>query len=182
MNYFDLIFAIILIYSAYKGFSKGLVIQVASLIALLLGIFGAIKFSDITADFLVQKFALETQYLPLISFAVTFIGIVICVHLIARIVDKLMKAIALGFINRIAGVVFGVIKTAFIISIILVIINNADKRLNFLPREKLDDSLLYKPLSNFAPYIFPYLNFDDIKDSIDDSIDESFDFTDSVET
>lgn len=181
MNYFDIIFAAILLYSAYKGFSKGIVIQAASLVALLLGIFGAIKFSDITSDFLVREFELTTQYLPLISFAITFVIIVLGVHLVARIVDKLMKAVALGFINRISGLIFGLIKTAFIISIVLVIVNNSDKKFNFLPEKKVEESLLYEPLSNFAPFLFPYLNFEDIKGTIEENIDEQFDFSDSSE-
>jgi len=180
MNYFDIIFAAILLYSAYKGFSKGIVIQAASLIALLLGIFGAIKFSDVTSGFLQDKFQFDTQYLPLISFALTFVAIVIGVHLIARIIDKLMKAVALGFLNRLSGLAFAVLKMAFIISIVLVIVNNADKKFNFMPKEKIQDSLLYKPLSNFAPFLFPYLKFNDIKDTFEDTI-EPFDFTEEDE-
>lgn len=171
MNYFDLIFACIFIYAAYKGFSKGIVIQAASLIALIVGIYGAIKFSDVTAAYLTEKLELQTQYLPLIAFAVTFIGIVIAIHLLAKIIDKLMKAVALGFVNRILGLTFSVIKIAFIISIVLVIINNANAKYNFLPKEKVENSLLYKPLSNFAPYLFPYLNFEQIKNSVKDRID-----------
>ncbi len=180
MNYFDIIFGAILLYSAYKGFSKGIVIQAASLVALLLGIYGAIKFSDVTSGFLQEKFQPETQYLPLISFALTFVAIVIGVHLIAKIIDKLVKAVALGFINRLSGMVFSIIKMAFIISIILVLVNNADKKFNFLPKEKVQNSILYQPLSNFAPYLFPYLNFDNIKNTFEDNI-EPFDFTDEDE-
>ena len=171
MNYFDIIFLIILLYAAYKGFSKGIVIQAASLIALLLGIYGAIKFSGITADYLTEYLEIKTQYLSLIAFAITFVGIVIIVHLIARIIDKFFRAIALGFVNRAFGAVFSVIKVAFIISIVLVIINNANKKYAFLPEEKTEGSLLYKPLSNFAPYLFPYLNFEEIKDNIKKKIE-----------
>ena len=171
MNYFDIIIAAILLYSAYKGFSKGIVIQAASLIALVLGIYGAIKFSDVTAEFLVSEFGLTTEYLSLISFAITFVGIVIIVHLIAKIISKFMRAVALGFIDRISGLVFGVLKMTFIISIILVILNNFNKKFSFLPEEKLEGSVLYKPLSNFAPYLFPYLNFEEIKDNIEEKFD-----------
>ncbi len=171
MNYFDIIIGAILLYAAYKGFSKGIVIQAASLIALIFGIYGAIKFSGLTAAFLVEEFELTTEYLSLISFAITFVGIVIIVHLIARIIDKLVKAVALGFVNRIAGLAFSVLKMAFIISVVLVIINNFNKKYDFLPQDKVEGSVLYKPLSNFAPYLFPYLNFDEIKDSLEDQFD-----------
>ena len=168
MNYIDLILAVFLVWAAYKGFKNGLIIEVASLAALILGIFGAIKFSGLTADFLVEQFDLTTQYLSLIAFAITFVCIVIVVHLLARFLDKLVKAIALGFINRLAGIVFGVVKVAFILSIVLVILNAINQKTSFLPQEKLEKSLLYGPVSNFAPAIFPYLDFEEIRENIED--------------
>ena len=55
MNGFDILIAIILVWTAYKGFSKGFVSQAAAFAALLLGIFGAIKFSDYTASLIIKK-------------------------------------------------------------------------------------------------------------------------------
>jgi len=166
MNYIDLILAIFLLWAAYKGFKNGLIIEVASLAALILGIFGAIKFSGLTADFLVEQFDMTTKYLSLIAFTITFVCIVIVVHLLARILDKLVKAIALGFINRTLGVLFGVLKIVFVLSIILVILNAIDRRAPFLPEEQIEKSILYKHISSFAPAIFPYLNFEKIKEDI----------------
>ena len=48
------------------------------------------------------------------------------------------------------------------------IINAIDRNLNFLSDEKTESSLLYKPLSNFAPTIFPYLNFEKIREDIEE--------------
>jgi hypothetical protein len=36
-----------------------------------------------------------------------------------------------------------------------------------LPEEKIEDSFLYQPLSDFAPMVFPYLHFDELKDRQD---------------
>ncbi len=163
LNYFDLVIAILLLWSAYKGFTKGFLIMAASLAALVLGVWGAIKFSDLTASFLIQNLDLQGKYIALIAFAITFIGIVIGVHLLARAMDKLVKAVALGIVNRIAGLAFAVLRTAFLVSIILVIINSIDQRAPFIPDEHKENSLLYKPLSRFSPSIFPYLNFGDIR-------------------
>jgi membrane protein required for colicin V production len=166
INYFDLVIAILLLWSAYKGFSKGFLIMAASLAALVFGVWGAIRFSDLTAGFLIQHLNLQGKYTALIAFAITFIGIVIGVHLIARALDKLVKAVALGIVNRIAGLAFAVLRTAFLVSIILVILNSIDQRAPFIPEDHKQNSLLYQPLSRFAPSIFPYLNFEDIKGRI----------------
>jgi membrane protein required for colicin V production len=166
MNYFDIIFLILFLWSAYRGIKKGFVVMAASLAALILGIWGAIRFSNFTFSFLSNHFELKTQYLSLIAFALTFVLIVILVHLVARLVEKLVEAVALGFLNRIAGLLFGIIKTAFILSVILVIINTIDEKLPIIPEEHKSNSLLYEPLSKLVPTIFPYLKFEKIKKNI----------------
>jgi len=168
MNTVDLVFGILLLWAAYRGFTKGFIVQLATLAALLLGILGAVLFSDFTSDLIIKKFDVTGQYLPILSFAVTFLVIVIAVHLFAKMLNRLIDAIALGVVNRLLGVLFSLLKTGFIVSIILVLINKADNRFNFIPNETKENSLLYKPLSNFAPMIFPYLNFDKIKEKIEE--------------
>jgi membrane protein required for colicin V production len=156
---FDLIFLILFIWAAYRGFSKGVILQAATLTALILGVFGAIRFSEFTSMLITDRTSMSGEYLPLISFALTFIVIVLAIHLIARIVEGLVKAIALGFVNRLAGAIFSLTKFAFIISIVLVVLNSMDANFSFLPTSKIEQSKLYKPLSKFAPKIFPYLQF-----------------------
>ncbi|NOZ46293.1 MAG: CvpA family protein [Chlorobi bacterium] len=170
MNVIDLIIVIPLAWSAYKGFSKGLIVSIASLLALLLGVYGAIKFSDITSGYLIQNFDFSSQYLPIISFAITFILIVVAVHLLARVLDKIVKAVALGFINRISGALFGIIKTAFILSVILTLINKFDEKTGVISPELKESSLLYIPLTGFAPLVFPYLDFEKINGYVPESV------------
>lgn len=160
MNIFDIVFLVIFIWAAYKGFSKGLIIQAASLAALLLGIIGAIKFSGYTAFVLTKKFNVTGEYLQLTAFAITFVIIVIAVHLVARLTEKFVKAVALDFVNRILGLLFSTIKIAFIVSIVLVIINTIDYKTPFLPKDSVNKSLLYKPLSSLAPMLFPFFRLE----------------------
>ncbi|NBC81940.1 MAG: CvpA family protein [Bacteroidetes bacterium] len=164
MNYIDLIFIIILAYSAYKGFSKGFVIYAASFVALILGILGAMRFSWFTVNLLTQYFELSARNVSIISFAVTFIAIVIGVHFLARVMDKIMKAVALGFLNRIFGLLFSLAKTGFIISVVLVIFNTVNEKTQIIKQETLDNSIFYKPIANFAPSLFPNLNFDNMNE------------------
>ncbi|MBN2214174.1 MAG: CvpA family protein [Bacteroidales bacterium] len=168
MSWIDIILIIILLWSAYKGFTKGFIITIASLAALILGIFGAIKLSGYTAEILYDKMEINPDNLNLIAFAITFILIVIATHIVARLTDKLVKAVALGFANRIAGVLFNLLKTALIISVILVILERIDEKIPFIPRSETNKSVLYKPLHSFAPFIFPYLRsgYDKIKNNL----------------
>jgi membrane protein required for colicin V production len=167
MNYFDIIFLIVFIWSAYRGITRGFVVMAASLAALIVGIWGAIRFSSFTYGVLSKNFELKIQYLSLVAFALTFILIVILIHLLAKLIERLLKAVALNFLNRLAGLLFGIIKTAFILSVILVVINTIDKKLPIIPEEHKKNSLLYEPLSKLAPAIFPYLKFEHIREKLE---------------
>ena len=73
MNYIDLVFGIILIIAAIQGFRKGFIVELASLAALVLGIWGAIKFSDWTAGFISRTTSFHSDHLSTIAFVITFI-------------------------------------------------------------------------------------------------------------
>ncbi len=169
----DLIIISLLAYGAYRGFTKGFLLQIATFAALFLGIFGAIRLSSYTSAFFIERFDLSGEYLPIISFAVTFIAIVILVHFAARLLEKLIEAVALGIVNRLFGVLFGMIKLAFIISIILVVLNTIHSYKPFLPVDKLSKSKLYKPFSSLAPAVFPYLRLNvpqEIKEHVPETL------------
>lgn len=167
MSVFDIVFVILFAWSGYKGFSKGLIKTLAGLVALVAGIWGAIKFSEFTSGILTKTFELNSEYLPVISFAVTFIAIIAGIHILALFLDKVMESVALGLFNKLLGLLFNILKIAFILSIVLMLINNLNYKYNFIPKEKTDESVLWKPISSIAPLVFPYLNFDKIKKSIE---------------
>jgi membrane protein required for colicin V production len=172
MNYFDFIIIIPLLWGAFKGFKKGLIIEVASLIALFLGVWGGVKFSSISAGFLSEMFSISEEIMPLISFAITFIVIVIAVFALAKLLQKFIKMASLGTINKIAGSAFGVLKFTLIISIILTLVNNINSEIRFIEPEMQNSSLLYEPVSSLAPAIIPGLNKISITGVVEDALKE----------
>ena len=157
MNWIDAVILIILILAAIRGFINGLVKEVASLAALVLGIWGAIKFSDFTAAKLYDYFDLTGKYVGIVAFIITFLIIVIVIHFIGMLVDKLMEAVSLGFANRLLGIVFGMLKSVLILSVLFTVLNAIDSHHHFLPREKTEQSALFNPISDIAPAIFPII-------------------------
>lgn len=122
MNYYDVGAAIILLWSAWKGFSSGFVVSVLSLLGLIAGIYLALYFSGFARDFLADNFDMDGMYLKTAAFALTFLGVVVGVHLVAKLLEKLLNAAALGPVNKLAGAAFGVLKGALIISVILMVL------------------------------------------------------------
>lgn len=167
MNVLDIILGAILVFAAIRGFQKGFFIELASIAALLLGIWGAVEFSGFTAYYLHSVFNWNSDHMGLIAFIVTFILVVVVVHLVARLADTLFKAVALGMLNRLAGVVVGVLKAAFIISVLLIVIEMVGKyTFNLIPAQKANNSILYKPLRNFAPSILPFFHFNQAREEL----------------
>lgn len=121
----------------------------------MLGIYGGIKFSESVSVYLQEYIEVSYRVLMLISFALTFLLIVIAIHFLAKVLEKFISLIALGFINKLFGAIFGLLKTAFILSVILIIINMADKTLRFIPLEEKSKSVLYEPVSRLVPVVIP---------------------------
>jgi membrane protein required for colicin V production len=97
------------------------------------------------------------KYVGILSFIITFMIIVVVIHFIGLLVDKLMEAIALGFVNRLLGILFGLVKSVLILSVVFTLLNAIDSHRKFLPKEKIERSMLYNPISDIAPAIFPII-------------------------
>ena len=165
MNWIDFIIIALLGFGLIQGFIDGLVIEVAELAALILGVWGAIHFSGWTAVKLSGWFDMQTTWLGIIAFAITFVVIVVAINLLGRLLDTLMKAVALGFMVRILGAIFGIIKTALILSVVFVFLNTLHQKRAFLPSDRIAKSYLYNPIADIVPSIFPIVEGGDLLDS-----------------
>lgn len=167
MNYIDIILVVLLILAAFGGFSKGFISELISLAALVLGIWGAFEFSDITSRFLVENFNVNWKHLHLASLLITFIVIIILVHIVGNVVSKMTETLIPGIINRLAGIILGVLKSALVLSVFLVFFDRIDKDVSIISEKTKSESKLYEPIRKFAPSIFPFINvWEESEDSI----------------
>lgn len=157
MNYIDIILCIPLVWGLYKGFTKGLIIEAASLLAFGLGVLGGIHFSDFSANKISEWFNWESPYLPIISFAITFLIIVIVVYFFAKLIQRMVEGMALGAINKIGGALFGSLKFALVMSVVIFILNAVEKSYPVVSFEAKNESLLYEPIGKIAPLLIPTL-------------------------
>ena len=155
MNIFDIIIAALLIFGAVRGVMKGLFIEVASLVALLGGVYGAIHFSYFIGDYLKESVSWSEEYISLAAFAGTFIVIIIIISLLGKMLTKLANFAALGVINKLLGGVFGVLKIGLILSIVFIFFGKMNNTIPFIKKETLEKSILYEPVKKIAPTIFP---------------------------
>lgn len=155
MNIFDIVIAALLVFAFVRGFMKGFFVEVASLIALVGGVWGAIHFSYFAGDMLKERVDWAENYIALTAFAITFIAIVVGVSFLGKMLTKMADFAALGMINKIFGGVFALLKSMVILSVVFVFFSRINTTIPFVGKETLENSILYAPVKDIVPTIFP---------------------------
>ncbi len=155
MNTFDIIIAALLLFGFVRGLMKGLFVEVASLVALIAGVYGAMHFSYFIADWLKDSVTWDEKYISLTAFAATFVVIIITISLLGKALTKIADFASLGILNKILGGVFGALKIGLILSVAFIFFGKMNDTIPFVKQENLQESILYKPVKKIAPMIFP---------------------------
>lgn len=151
----DIILAALLLFGFVRGLMKGLFVELASLVSLVAGVYGAIHFSYFVGDFLKDSVDWDEKYIAIVAFAVTFIIIVIVISLLGKLFTKIADFASLGILNKLLGGVFGALKIGLILSVLLIVFDKLNSTIPFVNEEATEDSILYKPVKSLAPMIFP---------------------------
>jgi len=167
MNILDIILGSLILLGLIRGLMKGLFVEIASLAALVVGIYGAIHFSDYAAAFLENKTSWDEKYINITAFAITFVVLVLAIAMAGKALTKIANFAALGILNKLLGGVFGALKIALILSVVLIVFNKANKTIPFVDDTDLEESVLYYPVKSIIPLLFPNLitEGDSAKDS-----------------
>lgn len=155
MDVIDIVLGALILFGLVRGFMKGFFVEVASLIALVAGVYGAIHFSNFAADFLQTKVDWNEKTINIAAFAITFVIIVLAIALAGKALTKLADFAALGIINKFLGGVFGALKVALILSVAINIFDKMNSTITFVDNENINDTVLYKPVKDLVPMIFP---------------------------
>lgn len=156
MNYIDLAIAFLLVFALVRGAYKGLIIEVSSLIAIGLGVYGAVQFTYVE-DYLIEEIKWNTPYTPITAKVITFVVVVVVVMFIGKMITKALKMASLGILNRILGAIFGVLKMAFILSFVCYYFLDFNKKINLLSEEQLQESVLLVMIGNLQEEAKPYV-------------------------
>lgn len=147
----DILFLGAMLLAVYKGLRNGLVIAVFALVAWVIGLFAALKFSGLAAAYLTDY--VSPRWLSIASFVAVFLVVVLLIRLGAALIGKVVEITMLGWANRLGGIFFYVLLYAFIFS---VVISFAEK-VRLLPEETIALSKVYpwiKPLAHVAQLSF----------------------------
>lgn len=159
MNYIDIILLLPLLYGAFVGFSKGLVIEIATLLGLILGVYVAIRYSVYTEDFLHDFLNISTEYLSYIALGITFLVVMMLVCLLGKMLTKLVDMVSLGLVNKFLGTILGAAKYFVVLCVVLLIVQDLDDKFHFISKETRENSLLFDPFLTFAQQMYNRIRF-----------------------
>jgi membrane protein required for colicin V production len=115
----DILFAVVLLLAVIKGFRKGLIIAIFSIIAFIIGLAAALKLSVAVATYFEHSLSITGKWVPFIAYAVVFMAVVWLVNLGAKLIEKSVEMVLLGWLNRLGGILFFVLLYTIIFSIFL---------------------------------------------------------------
>ena len=157
MNILDIIILICLVPAVIQGIRKGLISQVIGIISLIVGVWASAKFADIVGVWLAQYLTASEQILKVVSFALILIAVFIVLGLIGKLLEGIIKLIMLGWLNKLLGVIFAMIKCLLILGLVVLAFNSLNTNFALVKPEILAESVLYPIIKDMADIVFPYL-------------------------
>ena len=156
-SYLDLFFAIPLLWGIVRGLMSGFIRSLSVFVGLILGITLAQTYAADLSPIISEWFTLSARQCLSLAYVVIFIAVMLLVAIVARILDKFLHLILLGWLNKLLGALFGFFKWAIILSLFIMLIEYANSKFEFLTPEKKSESLLYEPIKNVVPTVMPYV-------------------------
>lgn len=133
-----------------RGYTRGLIVAAFSVLAILLGILCALKLSQSLATWMLAKGYTTSGWAPMLSYIILFVGVVLIVRLIAKMLQKAVEGMMLGVFNKLAGgLLYGLLGAVVYSSILWM-----GARMNMFSPELIAASKTYSWLSKLAPWFF----------------------------
>ncbi len=139
----DVVIILPLLFGLIRGLMRGLIAELNAVLAVLLGVIGARMWGLDFAGWMQNAFGWNSTICTILSYVIIFFAIAIIINLIGHALQKLMKAIKMGWINRLVGGICGTIKWAVIVLVIVFIIGQLDQLFNIMPNNLKQQSKLY---------------------------------------
>ena len=148
MSGIDIVLGLLILIGAYHGYKAGFLLELFSLIAIVLGVLAGFKFMGWAMIVLGEKVDINKNVLPYVAFAAVFVAVVIVVNLLGRLVKASVNKSFLGPVDEVGGALVGLVRTTFVFSIALWIVDSL--KLAFIS-EWTEDSWLYPMVAGVAP-------------------------------
>jgi membrane protein required for colicin V production len=142
VNWLDFVLAIVIAFSVWRSFARGLTREVIGLVSVVVGILLAAWLYG-TVGALVEPHVSSHSLANLCGFLIVFVGVMLLGSLVSWVLSKLLKITGLSFFDRLLGAAFGVVRGLLIAAALVMAM------LAFAPEAKADAVAN----SRLAPYV-----------------------------
>lgn len=157
MSILDIILAIILVASLIHGLVKGFTEQVIAIVAILAGTWAALKFTNVVCNFIQPLLGAPVNFLKVLVFILMLVLVILIFKLIGKLIQASIRFITLGWLDRLLGAVFGLLKAAIVLGILAVIFTSINNTFHLVSEETLAASPVFTHLRSASIAILPYL-------------------------
>jgi membrane protein required for colicin V production len=145
----DIVFFIILVLAVIKGYQRGLVVGLFSLVSVIIGLAAAVKLSAAVAGYIGETVKVSEEWLPVIAFAVVFIAVVILIRLGANAIENAIEVVMLGWLNKLAGILLYVTIYTLVFSVLLFYA----EQIKLIQPATIEESVTYSYVQPWGPKV-----------------------------
>ena len=132
--------------SLLQGLFKGFTEQVIAIVAIIAGTWAALKFTDLVCNFLQPYLGAPASFLKILVF-----------KLLGKLVKASINFVTLGWLDRLLGAVFGLLKAAIVLGILTVLFTSLNNTFHLVGEETLSRSPIFIHLRDASLAVLPYL-------------------------
>lgn len=159
MNWIDIVLIALIVAAAIWGIYKGFMAQLVSILAVVIGVWGAAKLTPMVSDWAVGFLGAEDSAatVKIVAFILLTVLIIIICHYIGKLLEKVMNLTILGGLNKFLGAIFCMAKVALIFIVVASLVKNGLQAMNVETPEILKTSKAYEYLNTAAEQILPFV-------------------------
>ncbi len=143
----DLIFAVVIVLAILKGYQRGLIVGLFSLVAVIIGLAAAMKLSTVAAGYIGKTVKISQEWLPVISFAIVFILVVLLIRLGANAIERTVEVVMLGWLNKLGGILLYAVIYIIVFSVLLFYA----EQIKLVKAETIQQSVVYSFVQPWGP-------------------------------
>ncbi len=144
MNWLDVFILLPLLVGLVRGLMRGLISEIIAFVVVILGVLGSRFAAPPVSAWFLTRFGWPEGVCDVVAYVIIFLAIAIVLSFLARLLTKFLRAIHLGWANRILGGVFGVLKYGFLVLIAVFILDKTDEAFHWQENEPIvKTSVLY---------------------------------------
>lgn len=155
MSTVDIALILLIVLGAISGYRQGFLMELFSFSAIVLGVLGGFKLMGYAIVLLSDEFNIDRTILPYVAFAVVFVTILVGVNLLGKVIKLSIDKTFLGSVDQAAGAGLGFVKSIFLMSVTLWILDSLDLE---LPEKWTTNSWLLPRVESFAPQVTVWLS------------------------